>query len=55
MIKLVEIDDKSSVVNMESDSGKLVWVKFDEAKENQNWSHSQLVFERAEKFLKEGS
>ena len=51
----VEIDDKSCIVNMESDSGKLVWVKFDEAKENQNWAHFKLVFDRAEKLLKEGS
>lgn len=50
---MIEIDDKRDVENFEADGGKLVWKKFDEAKDSINWAHSQLVLERAEKLLKE--
>ena len=50
---MIKIDDKRDVENFEADGGKLVWKKFDEAKDSINWAHSQLVLERAEKLLKE--
>lgn len=50
---MIEIDDKRDVENFEADGGKLVWKKFDEAKDSISWAHSQLVLERAEKLLKE--
>jgi 8-oxo-dGTP pyrophosphatase MutT (NUDIX family) len=50
---LVEIGNKTRVVNVDSGSGKHVWVKLAQAREELRWAHSQLILERARLILGE--